>query len=194
MFVFLAAMVTAVGSPRATSRAKEGPDRIASGAPGRQFAPPLRSPACRCLSRCPWRRSPPAGLVPDAASAFRAKPCSTCAGTTSRKASAFAASARSPVTADPSVSPRPAGNGFPCRPGCRPGHRLPAPTGSRGARRPRLPAASAVPQAPAPRTAIWEKELAINRKVAYSGFDPILPPVAPQIRCPNFSMMSCELS
>ena len=38
---------------------------------GRGFAPRLRSPACRCLSRFPWRRSPAACPAPDAAPARR---------------------------------------------------------------------------------------------------------------------------
>ena len=51
------ARVTAVGSPRATSAAKVGPDSTAMAAARQRFRRPLPSSACRCPARCPWQQS-----------------------------------------------------------------------------------------------------------------------------------------
>ena len=91
-----AAMVTAVGRPLATSRAKDGPDRMAISAPG------TTSFSTSFTSRPVFFSIPLAQItsgVPVAikGASVRANSARTCAGTTSSKASARAASASAPV-------------------------------------------------------------------------------------------------
>ena len=119
--------------------------------------PPLRSPACRFPFRCPWRRSPAACPARSAAQADARNRASTCAGTARSRASARAASASAPVT-DKFLGK------------ITPGRKrsfswalaMSATTSSSRAHnivsRPALMAASAsaVPQAPPPRTAMRE--------------------------------------
>src|SRR5581483_8337842 len=91
------AIVTAVGSPRATSAAKLGPDRIAGTAAG------AHSAMISVMNLCVPRSMPLAQATKGTAAgrSFAAEPATAriaCAGTTARTASARTASARSRVS------------------------------------------------------------------------------------------------
>ena len=93
-FGSVAAMVTAVGRPRATSAAKLGPESTAGRGRRQRLLQHFGRPKLRCRAPAPWRRSRPAcpSAMPESRSATSR---TVCVGVASRIASAPSDVARS---------------------------------------------------------------------------------------------------